>query len=580
MTEKKTVARNAALMMGSQAGTWGMALLLTIFMPRYLGPAAMGKFHFASSVWAILGMLAGLGMDTYLTKEAARRPQQVPSLVWSSALLRFIFFLLSMGGLTVYLQVFAYPQDTRQVAYIVGLSSLGWLLISVVQSILIGFEKMESISLGNIAGRVTATLISILVLLLGQGVVAVAAVNILGAAVTLAIEYRFLSRLVKIPVRISRAELLEQMLRLAKGGLPYLLSGIILVVYMQFDFLIISLLVDDRSVGWYGVADQLFGTFLFVPTVLMTAVFPLLSRMFVSDTQRLVQVTRKSFDLLVLLSIPIGLGVVVAAQPAVQLLYGTAFAPTSAILSLMGIVIILTYLNVFIGQYLISIDRQNQWTWVMAAATLLTLPLDLWLIPWCAQAFDNGGLGGALSFIITEGGMLLAGLLLMPAGTLRRANLWLALRALFAGLLMLVVTAWVASFPLPEALRLALIVLTGALVYLLAAFLLRLFAPEDLALVRGTLSAFRFPRSAARSPLSAVPSPLSAGRDPLSASDTRRGAAGVLGNDEGSDSPIAPPTSSDSAPRPADSDQPSSESGQRTADSGKRSSDSGKRSSP
>jgi O-antigen/teichoic acid export membrane protein len=480
MSTRKTVARNAVVLMGTQIVTWTMALLLTISLPRFLGPAAIGKYHFANSVWAILAMLASLGMDTYLTKETARHPAQVGSPVWHSALLRCGLFVACLGGLAVYLEAFHYPQDTRAVAYVIGASSLVWLLISAAQSILTGLEQMQYVSLGNIAGRVAGTVGSLVLLLLGQGVVVIAAVNVLAALVTLAIESYFLRRLIHIPLRTSAAE----MGRLVKGGLPYLLSGIFLVLYMQFDFVVISLLVDDSTVGWYGAADQMFGTLLFVPTVLMTAVFPVLSRMYLTDAGRLLRVTRKSFDLLVLLSIPIGLGVLAVANPTVLLLFGEPFAPSGTILALLGIVLIPTYLNVFIGQYLISVDRQNQWTLVMAVATVATLPLDLWLIPWCAQVYGNGGIGGALSFVITEGGMLLTGLLLMPKGTLGRTNLWLAARALLAGLVMLAAAWWLGALPLGIFIRLALSVVGGGAVYLLAGWVLRLVAPEDVALAK------------------------------------------------------------------------------------------------
>ncbi|MCX6054734.1 MAG: flippase [Chloroflexi bacterium] len=495
MSTKVSVAKNAVILMGTQMTTWVMSLLLTIFLPRYLGPAAVGQYHFSNSIWAILAILASLGMDTYLTKEAARRPENVGGMVWNSALLRILFYLLCVGGLALYLEAFKYPVETRMVAYVIGISSLIWMLISVIQSVLIGFESMKYVSLGNIAGRIVGTVVSITLLLLGQKIVVIASVNILSALITLAIEFIFLKRIVAIPVHIN----LQEMWHLVKGGLPYLLSGVFLVLYLQFDFVIISLLVDDKTVGWYGAADTLFGTLLFVPTVLMTAVFPVLSRMYVNDKEGLPRVTRKSFDLLVILGIPIGLGVIAAANSTVLLLFGAQFTQSGPVLSLFGVVVILTYLTTFLGQFLISVDRQNQWTIVMAVATAVTLLLDLWLVPWCAQTFSNGALGGAISFIVTEGGMLVAGLLMMPKGILGRANLWLALRAILSGLVMLASIWWIRSLPILNIYVFILILVVGALVYLLMGWILRLITPEDGAifknLVAGILSKFKSRRT-------------------------------------------------------------------------------------
>ena len=182
----------------------------------------------------------------------------------------------------------------------------------------------------------------------------------------------------------------------------------------------------------------------------------------------------------------------VIANPLVLLIFGPEFANSGPILTVLGIVLILTYQNILIGRFLISMDRQNAWTLVMAVATIATVPLDMLLIPWCQATFGNGALGGAISFVITELGMLLAGLTLLPAGALTRANLWTALRVLSAGLLMVAV-AW--QF---EALFIAVPILSGAITYVVAVFLLRIIPKEDIELLlelsQPLLNKFRRPQ--------------------------------------------------------------------------------------
>jgi O-antigen/teichoic acid export membrane protein len=267
-----------------------------------------------------------------------------------------------------------------------------------------------------------------------------------------------------------------------QASLPYFLSGVFLVVYMQVDIVIISLFVSERAVGWYGTADQLFGTFLFIPTVFMAAVFPALSRLYASASDNLPHLMRKSFDLLLLLGVPIGLGVLVIADPLVVLLFGPDFAPSGPILAIMGIVIILTYQNMLVGQFLISTDRQNAWTIVMAVATVATIPLDVLLIPWCQATFGNGAIGGALSFVITELGMIVAGLVLLPPGSLDRSNVWSAARVLIAGGVMAAgVWWWRQSF-------IAVPIAVGAVIYVALVLLLRIIPREDMELMRGAIS--------------------------------------------------------------------------------------------
>jgi O-antigen/teichoic acid export membrane protein len=473
-TTSHTIAKNAGVLMVSQLLTWGLSLLLNIFLPRFLGVAAVGKFHLANSLWAIVAIIATFGMDTLLTKEIARAPTKLNTLFGTSILLRSLLYTLGGLGLAIYTRLAGYPTETVYVIVIVGVANLIVQFASACEATLRGLEKMEYISLSLIISKVVLTLVSIALLLLGQGVLVVASVSIGAALINLSILVHYLRRLQPLRLRVEW-QLVGWMLR---ASAPYLAVYAFLVLYMQVDIVIISLLVSEEGVGWYGAADHLFGTLLFVPTVFITAVFPALARMYADASASLTLLMRKSFDLLLLLSIPIGLGVLVIANPLVVLLFGPAFANSGPVLAVMGIVLILTYQNMLLGQFLIATNQQSKWTWVMAAATAATIPLDLILVPWCQRTFANGAIGGALAFVVTEFGMLLIGLRFLPPNTLGRHNAWVALRVLLGGLAMVAVTWWVRH------LFIAVPIALGALTFTLAILALRVIPAEDWALGR------------------------------------------------------------------------------------------------
>lgn len=474
---QETVARNATVLLISQIVTWGLTLLLTIFLPRYLGAAAVGQLHLASSLWAVMAILATFGMDTLLTKEIARKPEETTDLLGVTLVLRALLYLGTVALVAIYLFFADYSLQTAAVIAVVGVGNLLWQISGAFQATLQGVERMEFISLGSVVGKVFNTVVSIVLLLLGYGVLVIAAVGIGAALLNLIVQGFFLRRLVPIRPTIDR-EVAAWMLR---AGVPYLLSGLFLAAYMQLDVIVISLLVNETVVGWYSAADRLFGTLLFIPTVFITAVFPALSRLHTESPDRLSNVMSRSFNLLLLLSLPVGLGIMVIAQPLVILLFGQEFEPSGPVLAIFGIVLILTYQNMLLGRFLISVDRQRAWTVVMAGATLLSIPLDLLLIPWSQNRFGNGAIGGPLAFIITETVMIVAGIVLLPAGTLTRQNAWLALRALVAGGIMAVVGWWLrdAFLLLPIA--------AAAIVYAILLWLLRLLPRRELAMAAGIL---------------------------------------------------------------------------------------------
>jgi len=63
-----------------------------------------------------------------------------------------------------------------------------------------------------------------------------------------------------------------------RASAPYLFADAMVVVYLQIDTLVISLIATEQEVGWYATADTIFGSLLFVPAVLLTAIFPRMAR--------------------------------------------------------------------------------------------------------------------------------------------------------------------------------------------------------------------------------------------------------------------------------------------------------------
>lgn len=471
----KTVFKNASFLLVSQAFNWLLAIAITVILPRYLGPARVGQLHLADSIWGIAIIFVGFGMETLLTKEIARQPARTGELIATSLLLRVLLYVVVFGGVLGYANLAGYDPLTIQIIIITGLGQLFATMGTAFQSALEGLETMKPISIGASLSRFVYTGLGLLAVFLGADLLTIAGINVV-AAVTLSTFLYFNLRRVHTLRWGLDGGLMRWMLR---ASVPYMLTFLFSAAYVNVDVIVISLLVDDgRQIGWYTAADRLFGTTMFLPAVFTTAIFPLLSRLHAQESNSLGQVISRSYNFLLLFSIPIGLGLVAISTPVAILIYGAEFAPTGQVLAVIGIVLILTYQNTLMGRFFISIDRQTTWTYVMAVATLATIPLDLLLIPWTASAFGNGAIGGALAYVFTEGGMTIFGLLMLPRGYLRRENLILALKAVTAGLVMMGAVWFVRDQ------FIVIPILLGMIVYPAMIFALRTIPREDVQLLQ------------------------------------------------------------------------------------------------
>jgi O-antigen/teichoic acid export membrane protein len=465
----RTIAKNASFLMVSQMITWGLTFLVTIFLPRYLGPAGIGQLQLSASLWAIVAVIASLGTDKMVMKEIARAPDRLNELVSSTLALRSLLFMVGALGMAVYLQLVNYPPQTVWVVWIVGLSALIGQMAGAYEAGLKGLERMQYTSLASIVFVAAGSLLQIGLVFMGYGVIPIAAAGIFASMASLGIQAHFLRKQYSFKLTGN-----QDTVRLVfQASLPYFLVSIGLVLYHQVDIVIISLLADEKTIGWYGTAMRLFGTLLFIPNVFVIALFPALSRAYTDSPNGLNRLAQKSLNVLLLIGVPIGFGMAVLATPIIELLYGPAFANSGPVLSIMGLLLTLTYTNMLIGFLLISMNRQKTLAVVMLLMTFATIPLDLVLVPWALKTFANGALGGALSYVVTETAVAIAGVSLLPQGTFNRENTIVIAKLILAGSVMAAFT-WTVRYAF-----LLIPIAVGAVTYIAMVLILQTMPRED-----------------------------------------------------------------------------------------------------
>jgi len=244
-----------------------------------------------------------------------------------------------------------------------------------------------------------------------------------------------------------------------KRSASYLSIGIALVLYMQLDVVLMSFFVSDVEIGWYGQADTLFSTLLFVPTIMMTALFPRQAREHAENPEATKATLEQGFRTLMLLAVPIGLGILLVANEMVLLLYGRQYSGTGPVLAVYGLVLMIMFETILLGQHSVSIGRQSFWLVLMILGVALTLPLDLVFIPWTEDHYDNGAIGGALSYVVTELMMLVAALWKLAPELVSWRSVVRLVKCLLAGGAM-----FAACWPLREH-SLPLTIFVGVVVY-------------------------------------------------------------------------------------------------------------------
>jgi O-antigen/teichoic acid export membrane protein len=231
------------------------------------------------------------------------------------------------------------------------------------------------------------------------------------------------------PLRASRATARE----ILTGGTAIVTMTLTANVQPYIDAVLLSKLVPKDAVGWYGAAKSIMGTLLAPSLILGQAAFPRLSRAAVDRTLFRTEMAVAQRPMVWMGGLA-GVGTWLFADVAIHVVYGhRAFGPAGIILSVFGLGLFLTFIDVLLGTALTALGRSTAFAMVKVAAVALGTALELWLIPRFQARTGNGGLGVVVSLVVCEALVFTGLLLLMPRGMVGRGILADAGRALAAG---------------------------------------------------------------------------------------------------------------------------------------------------
>ncbi len=405
--------RNAAKLGGSLMLTWGIALGVRLLMPRYLGPEAFGQVNFADAFTSTVFALTALGVDTYIRKEVAVRPEHASDFFAGVTLIRVLLAVLLFGGMQVFLVLSHRPPETWLLVHLFGVSAFLFTLNLSFAALLHAKGTVNELSLLNIASKVvwgTGTLLTVVLRWPLWGIaLAIVASESLKTVVSLRLLKRHLNMTWSVqwgPVKLALI-----------ASLPIFLNVAAHTIYNKLDVSILAVVAGDKEVAWYGASSLIAGLALMVTPIIGWVLMPLFARARARSDEEYNQVMRRSLELVLAIAFPTSLAVCLGAEQWVVLLYGEAYAPAATSLKWLSSIFVLTYVAILSANALILTGRA--WSQALISISgLVVNPLLNWLLIRRAMStFGEGGagIGAAMAQLGTE--IVVTGLMTAYVGT-------------------------------------------------------------------------------------------------------------------------------------------------------------------
>lgn len=397
--EGVTALRNGLKLAASLMLTWGVALVITFTLPKYLGPRYWGYYKYGFEYAATLAVFIGFGVDTYISREVAVRPKHASDFFGGVVALRALALvpLLLYGWFHLEHKL---PEE-RLAAALFGVTQVFIVINSSFQQTLQAASRVDGLAIANVVAKI----------LWGGGTLAavIAAAPFwflpLPMLASEALKSGFLYWATRDAVGLRLTLDLAATRAVLKTAFPFFIANAAVTLGSTIDVIVLRELVpeDSREVGWYSAAREIARLSALMSPVLSGVLVPMMSRAKHRSEGELFAILRRGLGGVSVVSIPLTLMLALAAEPIIDVALGDAFVPAAASLRWLAPTFVLAYLNVLLWIALMILDRS--WTiTIISFVGLALLPAFILAIVPLTRALGPGatGMGVALALSARE----------------------------------------------------------------------------------------------------------------------------------------------------------------------------------
>ena len=263
----------------------------------------------------------------------------------------------------------------------VSIALFSFLFIALNQIMVGLFQKylrMDKVSIAETAGRIVL-IAGVAIAARGDfGLIGMMWAIVAGSAVNFALLFFFSLQFATWRLEIDFSLWKE----VAKKSWPLALTIIFNLLYLKTDTLILSVMKSQTEVGIYGAAYKVIDVLTMIPFMFAGVVLPILTLDWAKgDTERFKRVLQKSFDLMVILAVPLVVGTQFLAQPVMVLVAGKGFAGAGTVLRILIVAAGFVFLSSFLSHVIVAVGKQRKIIWAYFFTAVTSVAGYLYFIP-------------------------------------------------------------------------------------------------------------------------------------------------------------------------------------------------------
>lgn len=392
LTTRQKIAYNATFSIIARLIDGALAIIVTAYLARYLGPAGFGNYVVVFTYWYIFIVLADLGLYQIAVREISQNKEKENEIISNAFTLR-----LSATALVFFIGIilFLFLPYSYEVKLGLICGAIGFWALSSSQVLAGVFQKnlrIDKISIAEVITRVVNFLLTLYVIKKDLGFIYVIGALSVSSIVNLAITCYFANKFVRLRLAFDKA-VWKKMIR---EGWPLAAAAIFVMVYFRLNAIILSLVSGEEAVGIFGIGYKILENLIYFPAMFVGLVMPILSLTAKTDMARFKDVMQKAFNALVICLLPMVSFTLLLSDKIVYLIGGKNFPQSAGVLDVLIFAVAAIFLATLWSNAIIALGAQKYLAKIYFIGAVISVIINIPLI------YSFSYVGAAWGTFITE----------------------------------------------------------------------------------------------------------------------------------------------------------------------------------
>ncbi|MER2129231.1 flippase [Solibacillus sp.] len=343
---KNKLVENFSALTIMQLLNYALPFIILPYLVRVLGMENYGAYLFSQALITYFMIFVDFGFDLYATRQVSInrenkiKLEKIISTVFTWKIIFAMISLVIVIIITTFIPVFREYQLLHLLNFGIIFGTL--LFANFYYQ---GIEQMKYITILNACAKLFFTFLIFIMVKNEDDLVLTALINSGGYILVGIISVWIIYKKHEIRfVKVSKSYLLKTL----KESAPFFWSRVAVSTYTVSNTFVIGLVLGNTAAGIFGSADKIFRGILSLYAPLNTVFYPYIAH------QKNVTLYKKVMKIAIALNILIAIGVFIAAEWTIQIIFGEGFEESVTVLRILCIILLYIMPSILIGYPLLG----------------------------------------------------------------------------------------------------------------------------------------------------------------------------------------------------------------------------------